>query len=192
MALTGHKRMHGPSAGSIKKVFCCCLYTQKVIPVSDLDRYQAALTNCKSCDKKFRPGQKKFFCSQSCAASYNNTVYVKRKKKEKPPKVKVPRAKKIYTEEEKKAKNVANVQAYRARKYSATLPDTDIKLIHKIYTLCPEGYEVDHIIALSEGGPHHQNNLQYLPAMENRKKNRTQNYDKNLVIKWQDVLSSIN
>jgi 5-methylcytosine-specific restriction endonuclease McrA len=54
--------------------------------------------------------------------------------------------------------------------------------------MCPEGYEVDHIIALSKDGPHHQDNLQYLPAMKNRKKNRTQNYDKNLAIKWQDVV----
>lgn len=186
MALTGHKRMHGPSAGSISKIFCCCLLTKKVIPVCDLERYQLALVDCKVCNKKFRPGQKKLFCSQSCAATYNNTVYVKRKKKEKS--LKVPKVKKVYSEEEKKAKNVANVQAYRARKYSATLPDTDTKLIHKIYIMCPDGYEVDHIVALSEGGPHHQDNLQYLPAMENRKKNRTQNYDKNLAIKWQDML----
>jgi hypothetical protein len=186
MALTGHKRMHGPSDGAILKVFCCCLLTQKVIPTSDLARYQAALINCKVCNKKFRPRQKKIFCSQSCAATYNNTVYVKRKKKEKLPKIS--KVRKTYTEQEKKAKNIANVQAYRARKYSATLPDTDTKLIHRIYVMCPEGHEVDHIVALSEGGPHHQDNLQYLPAMENRRKNRTQNYNKNLAIKWQDII----
>ena len=98
--------------------------------------------------------------------------------------------KKVYTESEKRAKNVAHVQAYRARKYSATLPDTDMKLIRLIYQACPSGYEVDHIIALSEGGPHHQDNLQYLPALVNRKKNRSQNYDKTLAVRWQDLMGN--
>jgi 5-methylcytosine-specific restriction endonuclease McrA len=57
--------------------------------------------------------------------------------------------------------------------------------------MCPVGYEVDHAIALSNGGPHHQDNLQYLPAMENRRKNKTQNYNKDLAIRWQDILKEI-
>jgi 5-methylcytosine-specific restriction endonuclease McrA len=57
-----------------------------------------------------------------------------------------------------------------------------------IYESCPTGYEVDHVIAISEGGKHHEDNLQYLPAMENRRKNRTQNYDRSLVVRWQDVV----
>jgi hypothetical protein len=93
------------------------------------------------------------------------------------------------TEEQKKAKNVAGVQAYRQKKYSATPLDVNRKLIRKIYENCPEGYEVDHIVALCNGGPHHQDNLQYLPAMENRKKNRTDKYDKYLVIRWQDIVT---
>jgi len=187
MALTGHKRMHGQSNGKSKKIFCCCLITRKVMPYQYLEQYQASLIECKQCNKLFKPtAQRTTFCSQSCAATFNNKMYVKRKKKEQPPKV--VKSKKIYTEKEKKAKNVSTVQAYRARKYSATLPDTDRKLINKIYEMCPNNYEVDHIIALSEGGPHHQNNLQYLPAMENRRKNRTQNYNKDLAIRWQDML----
>ena len=187
MALTGHKRMHGQSNGKSKKILCSCLLTRKVMPYQYLEQYQEKLIGCKQCNKLFNPiSGRTTFCSQSCAATYNNTVYVKRKKKEKLPKI--VREKKFYTEAEKKAKNVSAVQAYRARKYKATLPDTNRKLITKIYEMCPEGYEVDHIIALSEGGPHHQDNLQYLPAMENRRKNRTQNYDKSLAIKWQDVL----
>ncbi len=187
MGLTGHKRMHGQSSGKSKKIVCSCLITREVLPYQYLEQYQAKLIGCKQCSKMFKPnGNRKTFCSQSCSATYNNTVYVKRKKKERLPKV--VKEKKVYTEKEKKAKNVASVQAYRARKYSATLPDTDIKLIRKIYEMCPAGYEVDHIIALSEGGPHHQSNLQYLPAMENRKKNRTQNYNKSLVLPWQDIV----
>jgi len=187
MALTGHKRMHGQSNGISKKIVCSCLITREVMPYQYLEKYQASLIECKQCKKLFKPNSSRTtFCSQSCSATYNNKVYVKRKKKEQSPKV--IKTKKIYTEKEKKAKNVASVQAYRARKYSATLPDTDRKLINKIYELCPEGYEVDHIIALSECGPHHQTNLQYLPSMENRRKNRTQNYNKDLAISWQDLI----
>ena len=187
MGLTGHKRMHGQSNGISKKIMCSCLITREVMPYQYLEQYQTKLIGCKQCSKLFNPTRDRTtFCSQSCSATYNNTVYVKRKKKEKSPKVL--KEKKVYTEKEKKAKNVATVQAYRARKYSATLPDTDRKLINKIYEMCPAGYEVDHVIALSESGPHHQDNLQYLPAMENRRKNRTQNYNKELAINWQDVL----
>jgi hypothetical protein len=92
------------------------------------------------------------------------------------------------TEKELKAINTMHVMKYRARKFDATPPDANLELIKKIYKACPEGYEVDHIIALAEGGLHHENNLQYLPAMENRRKNRTQNYDRSLAIYWQDVL----
>ena len=190
MSLTGHKRMHGPSDGISKKILCSCLITKKVIAYQYLEKYQKSLIGCKQCNKLFSPNaNKKTFCSQSCSATYNNTARPKRQKIQKP--VKVVKEKKIYTDREKKAKNVATVQAYRARKYSATLPSTDRKLINKIYEMCPVGYEVDHAIALSNGGPHHQDNLQYLPAMENRRKNKTQNYNKDLAIKWQDILKEI-
>ena len=92
------------------------------------------------------------------------------------------------TEQEIKAKRVECVQAYRARKYDATPHDADRKLIRMIYESCPDGYEVDHIIAISEGGKHHQENLQYLPAVVNRKKNRYQEYDRSAVVRWQDVV----
>jgi len=93
------------------------------------------------------------------------------------------------TDEQRRARNVSGVQAYRQKKYSATPPDVNRGLIRKIYENCPDGYEVDHIVALCNGGPHHQDNLQYLPAMENRKKNRTEKYNKYLVIRWQDVVT---
>ena len=185
MSLTGHKRMHGQSNGKSKKIICSCLITRQVMPYQYLEMYQKKLVECKQCAKLFHPTASRItFCSRSCAATFNNKVYVKRKKQEKP--TKIIKDRKTYTKKEKSARNIAAVQAYRARKYSATLPDTDRKLINKIYEMCPKDYEVDHIIALSEGGPHHQDNLQYLPAMENRRKNRTQNYDKDLAIQWQD------
>lgn len=190
MALTGHKRMHGQSNGKSKKIVCSCLITRKVMPYQNLEQYQKTLIGCKQCNKIFHPTtERKTFCSQSCSATYNNKIYVKRQKKEKPPKT--PRAKKIYSEAEIRARNVSSVQAYRQRKYSATPIDVDRKLIQTIYENCPAGYEVDHIIAISEGGPHHQDNLQYLPAIVNRKKNRYQNYDKDSVLRWQDIIVKV-
>lgn len=187
MALTGHKRMHGQSNGKSKKIVCSCLITRKVMPYQNLEQYQKTLIGCKQCNKIFHPTtERKTFCNQSCSATYNNKIYVKRQKKEKSPKT--PRAKKIYSEAEIRARNVSSVQAYRQRKYSATPIDVDRKLIQTIYENCPAGYEVDHIIAISEGGPHHQDNLQYLPAIVNRKKNRYQNYDKDSVLRWQDII----
>jgi hypothetical protein len=65
-----------------------------------------------------------------------------------------------------RARIVANVLAYKARKRNAIIDDTDLSLIRKIYENCPKGYHVDHIIALSRGGLHHQDNLQYLPILK--------------------------
>lgn len=187
MAINGHMRMHGSSEGNRTEVKCCCVITRKEITVSRLETYQNALTPCKKCGNKFRPSRhKKLFCSQSCSASFNNAVFVKRVKKIKPPKK--ARVKKVRSLKEIRAGRVATVQAYRARKYNATPPDADFKLIKKIYECCPEGYEVDHIVAIAAGGLHHQDNLQYLPAMVNRKKNKRQDYDRTTVIRWQDLI----
>ena len=60
--------------------------------------------------------------------------------------------------------------------------------LHRLIMDCPKGYEVDHIIAIAEGGLHHEENLQYLPAAVNRKKNRYQEYDRSAIIRWQDVI----
>lgn len=90
------------------------------------------------------------------------------------------------TDAQKRAGNVVNVQAYRARQRNAILPTSDLKLIKKIYEHCPAGYHVDHIKSLSTGGPHHQDNLQYLPAGENHRKNKENPYDESKAIRWQD------
>jgi hypothetical protein len=43
----------------------------------------------------------------------------------------------------------------------------DLEQIVQIYTDCPVGYHVDHIIPISRDGLHHQDNLCYLPAKLN-------------------------
>jgi hypothetical protein len=92
------------------------------------------------------------------------------------------------TPEQKSAQNSLNVHNYRARKNNATCPTANLKLIKLIMENCPDGYEVDHIVSMSRGGKHHEDNLQYLPAMVNRRKSNKDVYDESLAIKWQDVL----
>lgn len=61
----------------------------------------------------------------------------------------------------------------RAKKLRATPAWADLKAIEEFYRHCPIGYEVDHIVPLQGklvSGLHVLNNLQYLPASENRKK----------------------
>jgi hypothetical protein len=93
------------------------------------------------------------------------------------------------TPEQKAAKNRNCVHNYRARKLKATCPTANLNLIKRIVSECPDGYEVDHIVSMSNGGKHHENNLQYLPAMENRRKNNRDQYNESLAIRWQDVLT---
>ena len=92
------------------------------------------------------------------------------------------------SEKHKKARNKANVYAYRARKYNAIVESSDLELIKVIYENCPEGYHVDHIIALAANGLHHQDNLQYLPISENCRKGKSNVYDSSLAISWRTYI----
>jgi uncharacterized Fe-S cluster protein YjdI len=93
------------------------------------------------------------------------------------------------SEAHKKARNKANVYAWRARKRNAIPDDADLELIKIIYENCPEGYHVDHIIALASGGLHHQDNLQYLEISENCRKGKGSCYDKSKALEWQKFLT---
>jgi 5-methylcytosine-specific restriction endonuclease McrA len=59
---------------------------------------------------------------------------------------------------------------YRAKVLAQTPADVDRDAIREFYAGCPNGYEVDHIIPISRGGPHSLENLQYLTVSENRRK----------------------
>jgi len=58
----------------------------------------------------------------------------------------------------------------RARLLNQTPDDANHVWINLIYEHCPEGHHVDHIVALANGGPHHEDNLQYLTASDNCRK----------------------
>jgi predicted nucleic acid-binding Zn ribbon protein len=125
------------------------------------------------------------FCSSSCAATYNNTG---RRRHGKPPNnCKVcgnltgssaqiycsktcSGVSRIVTEEQRRATNAFRQSRYRAKKYRLIDPTADKQKMKEIYRNCPPGHEVDHIIPLSKGGKHHEDNLQYLIAIENRRK----------------------
>ena len=70
----------------------------------------------------------------------------------------------------------ALLAGYRARKMNQTPEDADKELIGLKYKLCTQlnrgagwqAFNVDHIIPLTKGGLHHEDNLQILPAYINR------------------------
>ena len=94
------------------------------------------------------------------------------------------------SEEYKRAGNKANVYAYRARLRNAVPEDADLKLIKHIYVNCPDGYHVDHIVALAAGGLHHQDNLQYLEISENCRKGKRSTFDSSKAIDWRTLVNS--
>ena len=77
----------------------------------------------------------------------------------------------------------------KKRRACVKAKSTDEELMIKIYMSCPVGYEVDHIVPLSKGGPHTPDNVQYLPADVNRRKNNKIDFDcSGQTLRWQDVL----
>lgn len=61
-------------------------------------------------------------------------------------------------------------QRYHAKQKQQTPFDADLVAIQRIYESCPPGHEVDHIVPISKGGLHHQDNLQHLTRRANRQK----------------------
>lgn len=135
--------------------------------------------NCKNCNVKTK---NKKFCSKSCSASYNNKG-VRRHGREDNICMNcgnTTRNKKFCSNKcsasymnkdaDPKLSNRLRQAKYRAKGYRKMHPEADAAKIKVIYQNCPSGHEVDHIVPLSLGGWHHEDNLQYLPIKENRKK----------------------
>lgn len=61
--------------------------------------------------------------------------------------------------------------AARAKKFARYVVPTktaEYNAMVRFYQSCPEGFEVDHIVQLAEGGEHKLDNLRYLEKSENR------------------------
>lgn len=69
------------------------------------------------------------------------------------------------------------------------LPLDERELIKRIYALCPEGFQVDHIAPISKGGKHVSTNLQYLPDAINNAKRAKLDFDVSAhVVRWQELI----
>lgn len=112
-------------------------------------RFQAK--PCEECGKEHKNPR---FCSVRCATTANQRM-------RSPPE---------HRAERKRLKNLLGVRRYQAKLIRQTPSDANQEKIREIYANCPLGYEVDHKVPISRGGLHHQDNLQYLPASENRRK----------------------
>lgn len=69
------------------------------------------------------------------------------------------------------------------------------KLIRLIYTACPPGYEVDHIIPKARGGLDHQDNFQYLFWEDNVKKGKKLESEVTFTLRninWKDAIEEKN
>jgi hypothetical protein len=158
--------------------------------------YEASPSYCAHCKDKLPQNKRRNkFCGSSCSAAHNNSKRVIKPRHNNSKRVK-PRPKCKYCgkatrtlqnkycsqkcssddrrvdDEYKKAMNRAHQAAYRAKHgyVRAYAPDANKETIKEMYANCPEGYEVDHIVPLSKGGLHHEDNLQYLTVSENRQK----------------------
>lgn len=85
---------------------------------------------------------------------------------------------------ENKGRRNAISSQYRARKFNGIVADSDPEEIARFYLLAQnltlekgERYVVDHIIPLSRGGKHHQNNLQVVSEKDNLQKANRYPYD---------------
>lgn len=124
-------------------------------------------THCKECDKA---RHREYYQKNKQAAKDRATEW-RRDNPEARAKIVARNAKK-YPEQGR-----AKATAYRARKMNAIPPWFCKKAVDAFYAECKDGYEVDHIEALANGGTHSQDNLQYLPRWLNRQKsNRTGNW----------------
>lgn len=145
---------------------------------------------CRKCKKELSGYNEKIFCSRTCSVSENNRKTPKRTKailrKKICPTCGCEHTKAKFCSsmcyhvstrlpvEIKKEKTrilqLVGCRRYQARKKKLYPPDANAEKIKEIYANCPDGYEVDHIKPLARGGLHHQDNLQYLPWLENKRK----------------------
>ena len=140
------------------------------------------MNNCLHCNNETKNAK---FCSRSCSNSYNNKGVCRVERKIFPHPCKhcgTETTNPVFcsstcdglnrkaSKEHLNKSNAIRQSRYRAKKYRVLAPDANPEKINEIYRNCPPGHEVDHIVPLSKGGKHHEDNLQYLTISENRSK----------------------
>jgi len=164
-----------------KNKFCCNECS------SEAQRKIKRQLNCTTCNKPLTTQIK--FCNKSCAARTNNVGKRRRGKSLEDKQHKCEYCAKLTINKkfcsmdcrnESKRKNISKdvkdarnrdyQSKYRSKRFRKIDETADKNKIAEIYKNCPYGYEVDHIIPLSKGGKHHEDNLQYLTKDENRRK----------------------
>ena len=130
----------------------------------------SGISTCRHCDVELEAGTN---WAPSSEKKHDYTCHLCRSAHGKPyreaNKEKMAERSRIWTQNNL-GKHNARCARYRARRLGQTPEDADMEAIEKLYIDRPDGYEVDHIVPLSKGGLHHQDNLQYLTVTENRTK----------------------
>lgn len=159
-------------------------------------RHDGLCALCKECDKKKPVNREKArarferYRNSEKGQAYFKNYYLKNKEtcnkqsfawaKANPEKMRVSWLRHSKTEHGLKRHRFQEAKR-RAMKISATPSWVNMKEIKDFYMNCPAGYHVDHIIPLNHPlvcGLHILWNLQYLPALENiRKNNKVEGLD---------------
>ena len=168
--------------------------------VKDKGRKDGRRSVCKECTKivkrtwRQRNRDKVVETSKKWAESHQDKIFKSKKKwhTQHPEKVKIAQNRWNLNNLDKFRSIQRNASAKRREltKVAILFSNADMELLKMIYLNCPKGYHVDHITPLSKGGKHHPDNLQYLPAVINLKKNTSLDYDySGYAIRWQTALS---
>ena len=159
--------------------------------------YMQNPNTCKNCNSSLTYDKRHLkYCNHSCAASYTNRSKIKHGRYSEKEcvicKTTTVNPKycskscmaigqtKYSTPEDglmiKRARSRESFARYSARKKYQTPIDENLSAIKEFYKNCPKGFEVDHIIPISKGGPHSLSNLQYLSSTDNKRKSAKLNW----------------
>lgn len=153
------------------------------------------MRKCERCSKTLMGRWQTRFCSRKCSTKVCNAAFYMQKicpicrgrhrnKKFCSAKCRDEAQKVLLTPEvlaNRRLTTLLKVRRYQARRYNQIPDNANMDDIKEFYKNCPSGYEVDHIIPISKGGLHHQDNLQYLPFLDNRRKSNKLNWTSSLI-----------